>query len=112
VTASSIQVLDSTVSQAASLEQTSAASTQVSATAQANADACTALTEYLARVDREVDEGGKAMDALSQSIQAIVTSSQKISKVLLTIDGIAFQTNILALNAAVDAPKPRARQAN
>jgi methyl-accepting chemotaxis protein len=105
VTASSIQVLDSTVSQAASLEQTSAASTEVSATAQANVDACTTLTEYLVRVDQEIDEGGKAMAALSESIEAIVQSSQKISKVLLTIDGIAFQTNILALNAAVEAAR-------
>jgi len=45
------------------------------------------------------------MAALSQSIEAIVQSSGKISKVLLTIDGIAFQTNILALNAAVEAAR-------
>jgi len=105
VTGSSSQVSDSTVSQAASLEQTSAASTEVSATAQANADACTTLTQCLKRVEQEMDEGGKAMEALSQSIATIVQSSQKISKVLLTIDGIAFQTNILALNAAVEAAR-------
>jgi methyl-accepting chemotaxis protein/methyl-accepting chemotaxis protein-1 (serine sensor receptor) len=105
VTASSSQVLDSTVSQAASLEQTSAAGAEVSATAHANVDACTTLTQCLKRVEGEMDEGGKAMDALSQSIAAIVQSSQKISKVFLTIDSIAFQTNILALNAAVEAAR-------
>ena len=105
VTASSSQVLDATVSQAASLEQTSAASTQVSAAAHANVDACAALTECLTRVNQEMDEGRKAMDSLGESIAAIVQSSQKISKVLLTIDGIAFQTNILALNAAVEAAR-------
>jgi Four helix bundle sensory module for signal transduction len=95
VTASSSEVLDSTVSQAASLEETSAASTEISATAQANADACTTLTQCLKRVEQEMDDGGAAMNALRQSIAAIVQSSQKISKVLLTIDSIAFQTNML-----------------
>lgn len=105
VTGSSSRVMDSTVSQAASLEQTSAASTQISATAQANADACVDLAECLKRVDQEIGDGGNAMEALRQSIAAIVESSRRVSKVLLTIDGIAFQTNILALNAAVEAAR-------
>jgi methyl-accepting chemotaxis protein len=105
VAGSSGQVADSTVSQAASLEQTSAASTEVSATAKANADACTTLTQCMKRVEGEMGEGDKAMQALRDSIAAIVRSSQNISKVLLTIDGIAFQTNILALNAAVEAAR-------
>lgn len=102
---SSTQVFDSTVAQAASLEQTSAASTEVSATAQANADACIQLVECLSRVEVEMGQGGQAIDELNKSIAAIVQSSQRISKVLLTIDGIAFQTNILALNAAVEAAR-------
>jgi ABC-type transporter Mla subunit MlaD len=105
VAGSSSQLSDSTVSQAASLEQTSAASTEVSATAKANADACTTLTQCMKQVEGEMDEGDKAMQALRDSIAAIVRSSRNISKVLLTIDGIAFQTNILALNAAVEAAR-------
>jgi len=105
VAGSSAQVSNSTVSQAASLQQTSAASTQVSATAQANSDACTTLTQCMNRVEGEMQEGDKAMQALRESIAAVVESSRNISKVLLTIDGIAFQTNILALNAAVEAAR-------
>jgi methyl-accepting chemotaxis protein/methyl-accepting chemotaxis protein-1 (serine sensor receptor) len=105
VAGSSEQVSQATISTAGSLEQTSAASTQVSATATSNADACTALTQCLQGVQTEMAEGDQAMQAVRESIAAIVQSSRNISKVLLTIDGIAFQTNILALNAAVEAAR-------
>lgn len=105
VAESTNQVFDSTVSQAASLEETSAASNEVSATAEANADACTTLTQCMKRVEAEMGEGEAAMRSLRESIAGIVHSSNNISKVLLTIDNIAFQTNILALNAAVEAAR-------
>ena len=99
------RVSDATVTQAASLEQTSAAGTQIAATAQANADACGRLVTCMERVEQEMGDGGAAMTALSDSISTIVATSAKISAVLATIDGIAFQTNILALNAAVEAAR-------
>jgi methyl-accepting chemotaxis protein len=105
VAGSSELVSNSTISQAASLEQTSAASTQVSATAKSNADACAALTQCLKGVEKDMADGDQAMHAVSDSIAAIVQSSRNISKVLLTIEAIAFQTNILALNAAVEAAR-------
>jgi methyl-accepting chemotaxis protein len=105
VASSSELVSNSTITQAASLEHTSVAMAQVSATAKSNADACTTLTECLKGVEIEMAEGDQAMQAVRESIAAIVLSSRNISKVLLTIEGIAFQTNILALNAAVEAAR-------
>jgi methyl-accepting chemotaxis protein len=105
VAESNTHVSDACISQGASIEETWAASTQVSATVQANSKSCTALAECLTRVEGEMSDGGKAMQALGESIAAIVRSSKSITNVLKTIDGIAFQTNILALNAAVEAAR-------
>ena len=39
------------------------------------------------------------------SMKDFNTSSDKIAKIIKVIDEIAFQTNVLALNAAVDAAR-------
>jgi hypothetical protein len=105
VAGASEQLSNSTISQAAALQQTSAASTQVSATAKSNAGVCATLTQCMGGVEAEMVTGDQAMQAVLESIKAIVHSSGNISKVLRTIEGIAFQTNILALNAAVEAAR-------
>jgi methyl-accepting chemotaxis protein len=45
------------------------------------------------------------MNSLSDSMSSIKTSSENIMQVTNTVDSIAFQTNILALNASVEAAR-------
>ncbi|MDR0992699.1 MAG: methyl-accepting chemotaxis protein [Ruminococcus sp.] len=45
------------------------------------------------------------MNSLSESMSSIKTSSENIMHVTNTVDSIAFQTNILALNASVEAAR-------
>ena len=45
------------------------------------------------------------MNELVQAMDEIATSSGKIQKIIKTIEDIAFQTNILSLNAAVEAAR-------
>jgi methyl-accepting chemotaxis protein len=57
------------------------------------------------------DAAGMASDSaekvrrFTETIEAILRSSQQMSDIVLVIDAIAFQTNILALNAAVEAAR-------
>ena len=57
------------------------------------------------------DAAGMASDSaekvrrFTETIEAILRSSQQMSDIVSVIDGIAFQTNILALNAAVEAAR-------
>lgn len=57
------------------------------------------------------DAAGMASDSaekvrrFTETIEAILRSSQQMSDIVSVIDAIAFQTNILALNAAVEAAR-------
>ncbi len=49
--------------------------------------------------------GNESINELMHSMANITKSSEKIAKILKSIDEIAFQTNLLALNAAVEAAR-------
>ncbi|SHI23319.1 Methyl-accepting chemotaxis protein [Sporobacter termitidis DSM 10068] len=67
-----------------------------------NADRARRLSET---VSAKAAEGSEKMKELSRALEAINKSSSYISDVIKIIEDIAFQTNILALNASVEAAR-------
>jgi len=91
--------------QAASLEETSSSTEEISSMTRKNVDNSEGSAKFMADVAEQVDEGNRKLSEMVASMKEINDSSEKISRIIKTIDGIAFQTNILALNAAVEAAR-------
>jgi methyl-accepting chemotaxis protein/methyl-accepting chemotaxis protein-1 (serine sensor receptor) len=91
--------------QAASLEQTAASTEQLTAMTRKNTENSRLAADTMQAVDRQVDQGNRTLEDMLVSMAELKGASHKISKIIKTIDEIAFQTNILSLNAAVEAAR-------
>ena len=91
--------------QASSLEETSASMQEMTSMTRRNSEHSQEAASLMVAVDGQVRDSNKALEEMVGSMTAIQESSQKVGKIIKTIDEIAFQTNILALNAAVEAAR-------
>lgn len=105
VASSSQSMADGASQQAASLEETGATLEEMSTMTQKNAENAQKANDLAKEARTAADKGSLDMQAMTQAMNDIKTSSDAIAKIIKTIDEIAFQTNILALNAAVEAAR-------
>ncbi|WP_248842298.1 methyl-accepting chemotaxis protein, partial [Xanthomonas euvesicatoria] len=74
-------------------------------TVRQNADNARQANQLVKGTGDVAESGGRVVQEVVSTMQAITQSSARISDIIGVIDGIAFQTNILALNAAVEAAR-------
>lgn len=94
-----------TEQQASSLEQTAASMEQLTGTVQQNADNAREANQLARSASDIATHGGQLVANVVETMASIDASSSKIVDIIAVINSIAFQTNILALNASVEAAR-------
>ena len=90
-------------SAAASLEQTAAALEEINATVINNTNNVVQMSKYSNEVNNSAKKGQEMAKNTATAMEDITNQVMNINEAILVIDQIAFQTNILSLNAAVEA---------
>jgi len=91
--------------QAGSLEETSAALEEMSCMTRQNADMAAEADTMLKEADRIIGQAKISMSALSLAIKTISVSNEETARIMKIIDEIAFRTNLLSLNASIEAAR-------
>jgi methyl-accepting chemotaxis protein len=92
-----------TEANAASLEETSAAVSQMNGRLKATAEAAGRTVERADGTIVTVSNGRSTADEAVQAMTRVADSAKGIDSVIEGLDKIAFQTRVLAMNAAVEA---------
>jgi len=85
-----------TESQASALEETAASMEELGSTVKQNADNAKQANQLAQSASTVAVQGGEVVAQVVDTMKGINESSRKINDIISVIDGIAFQTNILA----------------
>ena len=88
---------------AASLEETAAALEEITSNIRNNTQNIAKMASFSSSVTKSANDGEKLANQTTVAMDEINTQVNLINEAISIIDQIAFQTNILSLNAAVEA---------
>ncbi|MDF2685281.1 MAG: hypothetical protein K0S55_462 [Clostridia bacterium] len=105
VSESSIMLSQGATEQASSIEELSAAIEEIYSQTKHNAENATKANILAKEAKADANKGNEQMKEMLGAMDEINISSKNIKKIIKVIDDIAFQTNILSLNAAIEAAR-------
>ncbi len=91
--------------QASSIEELVATVATIAESVNVNAKSAKEAKELTNSFGETIKESNARMHKMTESMEDIAETSGEIGKIIKLIDDIAFQTNILSLNAAVEAAR-------
>jgi len=91
--------------QAASLEEITSSTTEISSQTRTNTENALKVNTLAKGAQDNAEKGNIQMNDLVAAMKDINASAEGIKKVVIAIDDIAFQINLLALNANVEAAR-------
>jgi methyl-accepting chemotaxis protein len=94
-----------TAQQAASLEETAAALDEITATVRKSAEGASEARDMATVAKADAERSGDVVRETVTTMSGIETSSRQIGAIIGIIDEIAFLTNLLAVNAGVEAAR-------
>lgn len=94
-----------TEEQASALEETASSMEELTFTVKQNANNAGQANQLALNASGIAERGGHVVGQVVTTMHDIATNSIKIVDIIGVIEGIAFQTNILALSAAVEAER-------
>ena len=94
-----------TEQQAVSVEKTAAAIEQITATVNSTANRVTDANNFVEKCLGSIQHFGGMIERANESMAEIERSTEEINKITDIMDAVAIQTNILALNTAVEAAR-------
>ncbi|NLO91191.1 MAG: HAMP domain-containing protein, partial [Elusimicrobia bacterium] len=99
------QIASSTNQISDGAQQQSASFEELSSSVQSNANNANHVNEITQNASRNASQTGADMSTLAEAISGIDRSSKQIAEAVSIITDIADQTNLLALNAAIEAAR-------
>ncbi len=105
ITSTSNSLASGATSQAESLGRTSSTLEEMASVTRQNAESAKQTSAVTVDTSGLINIGAGEVENMTRAMGEINDSAEKIRDIIKTIEGIAFQTNLLALNAAVEAAR-------
>ena len=103
ITEGNVDLSRRTENQASSLTETTSSMSNMTDTVQENANSAKKANQLAMKAAESCKEGAIAVTDTVGAVSQIETSSSKMVNIVNLMDEIAFQTNLLAINASIEA---------
>ena len=105
VAAGSSLIAGNTVTEAGAVEELASMTNQIARSVRQNAQSTRQATELTLKMTESIDGSRQDLDELQTAMDSIRIGNEKIQKIIQVIEDLAFQTNVLSLNASVEAAR-------